>query len=206
VRHRVADDRLHLRDLARGRLAARGVGAHHVGAHGGVADVGGDVGDAAAPAQLPHVVGEGLEAPVDAGAQGVDRHAFDLREVPHRQLAVGGPARRDREAAVADHRRRHAEGRRRRKRRVPGDLGVEVGVAVDDAGHQREAGGVDRSRRIDGQALCHGDDPAAVDRDVASERRTAAAVDDERVAKDEVDHAVFSSGGANSDSISRRVL
>jgi hypothetical protein len=38
------------------------------------------------------------------------------------------------------------------------------------------------------------------------ERCAAAAVDDERVAKDEVDHAVFRSGVANSASIWRRVL
>ena len=50
------------------------------------------------------------------------------------------------------------------------------------------------------------DDAAAVDGDVASARLAAAAVDDERVAKDEVDHAVFRRGAANSDSISRRIL
>ena len=76
VRHRVADDRLHLRDLVGARLAPRRVVAHHVGAHRGVADVGGDVGDAAALAQLRHVLAEALEAPVDAGAQRVDRHAL----------------------------------------------------------------------------------------------------------------------------------
>src|SRR5450755_3532504 len=42
------------------------VGAHHVGAHRRVADVGGDVDGRAAPAQLRHVFGEGLEVPGDA--------------------------------------------------------------------------------------------------------------------------------------------
>ena len=199
VRHRVANDRLHLRDLGGARLAPRRVVAHHVGSHRGMADVGGDVGDAAARAQLRHVLAEGLEAPVDAGAQRVDRHAFDLGEVPHRQLAIGGPARRDREAAVADHRRRHAERGRGRQRRIPGDLRVEVGVAVDDAGHQREPVGGDRPRGVDVEPRADGDDPAAVDRDVASVRLAAATVDDERVAKDEVDHAVFRRGAAKSD-------
>ncbi len=149
VRHRIANDRLHLRDLGGSRLAARRVVAHHVGSHRRMADVGGDVGDAAAGAQLRHVLAEALEAPVDAGAQRVDRHAFDLGEVPHRDLAIGGPARRDREAAVADHRRRHAERGRGRECRIPGDLRVEVGVAVDDAGHQREPVGGDRPRGVD---------------------------------------------------------
>ena len=59
------------------------------------------------------------------------------------QLAVGGAARRDGEAAVADHRGGHAERGRGRDPRIPGDLRVVVRVVVDDARHQREAVGVD---------------------------------------------------------------
>ena len=53
------------------------------------------------------------------------------------------PARRDGEAAVADHRGGDAERGRGRGPRVPGDLRVVVRVVVDDARHQRQAVGVD---------------------------------------------------------------
>ena len=55
------------------------------------------------------VLRDGLELPADAGAQDLERHAFDLGEVAHDPLAVGGAARRDGEAAVADHRGGDAE-------------------------------------------------------------------------------------------------
>ena len=187
----------------------RGVVAHDVGAHRRVADVGGDVGDRAARAQLRQVLGEGLEAPVDAGAQRVDRHALDLRQVAHRD-ARGRPAGtgaivKPQLPITAVVTPSAGDGR---QRRVPGDLRVEVGVAVDDAGHQREAVGVDGARcASDVELRADADDAAGVDRDVAAHRLGAAAVDDEGVAEDEVDHAVFRrSARANSDSISRRIL
>jgi len=52
-------------------------------------------------------------------------------------------ARNNTEAAIPHHRGRDAERGRRRQGRVPGDLGVVVGVDVDDAGHQGEAAGID---------------------------------------------------------------
>jgi hypothetical protein len=119
------------------------------------------------------------------------------------------PAGRDREAAVADHGGGDAERRRGRERRVPGDLGVEVGVAVDDAGHQRQAVGLDDApgtlRVADARRDAH--DPSLGDGDVGPSGRRAAAVEQLGAADQEVDHyAVFSSGAANSDSISRRTL
>ena len=61
------------------------------------------------------------------------------------------------------------------------------------------------ARGGDVEPRADGDDAAVGDRDVASKRLAARAVDDERVAEDEVDHAVFSRGAANSASISRRI-
>ena len=90
--------------------------------------------------------------------------------------------------------------------RIPGSLRVEMRMAVDDARHQREPIGGDRARRDRVDARCDADDPAVGDRHVAAPRRAAGAVDDERVAKEQIDHAVFSRGTANSASISRRSL
>ena len=142
-RHRFADYGLHLRDLHLGGHALRCGVAHHVRADAAVPDVSGDVDGASFAPKLRHVLGERLELPCDALPQHVQRHAFDLREIAHCDVAVLRLARRDGESAIANHRRGHAECRRRPDMRIPGDLGVEVRVAVDDARHQREIVGCD---------------------------------------------------------------
>ena len=71
--------------------------------------------------------------------------------------------------------------------RVPGDLRVVVRVVVDDARHQREAVGVDRLRwpelpsDLGDSSVLHGE--------VAATGRRAEAVEQQRVADDEVVHA-----------------
>ena len=151
--HRLADDGLHLRDLGRGGGARRRVVAHHVGANAAMSDVGGDVDRAPFAPKLRHVFGECLEFPRNALPQYVQRHAFDLREIAHRDVAVLRLARRDGESAIADHRRRDAQRRRRPHTGVPRDLGVEVGVTVDNARHQRAAVGRDRGARGPARSL-----------------------------------------------------
>ena len=95
------------------------------------------------------------------------------------------------------------------QRRVPGDLRVEVGVAVDDAGHQRQAVGLDDARGASASPMrgaTRAIRPAAT---ATSARRGGAPLPSRQLgaADQEVDHyAVFSSGAANSDSISRRTL
>ena len=63
-----------------------------------------------------------------------ERHALDPGQHAHEVVAVLGPERRDREAAVAADHGRHAVQRRRRQRRVPEHLRVVVRVDVDEAG------------------------------------------------------------------------
>ena len=205
--HRAAHQRLHLRHFA-GRRGARGrIGAHHVSAHRRMAHIRRHVDGAAPSPQLSQVLGKGFETPADAAAQHVERHAFDLRQVAHRQIAVARSAWRDREAAVADHCRRHARGRRRPQARVPGDLRVVVGVAVDDARHQHQTAGVDHLRRIAWQVGSDRDDAAGGHRHVEPQRAGAAAVAHLRAADEQFHarhHAVFSCGAACIDSISRR--
>ncbi|HSB25822.1 MAG TPA: hypothetical protein VLE94_22200 [Burkholderiaceae bacterium] len=150
--------------------------------------VGGQVDRAAGAPQLCQVFGEGLELPAHAALQHLERHALHLREVAHRQLAVLRPARRDREAAVADDRGRHAQRRRRAGVRVPRELGVVVGVAVDDAGHQREAVGVDDLRGVGGQRGRDGADAPGAHGEVGADRVGTAAVVDGGVADQQVVH------------------
>src|SRR6516162_10009091 len=55
----------------------------------------------AALAQHPHIFGEGLEPPVDAGAQRVDVHALDDRQIAHDQIAQVRRRGHDPEAAIS---------------------------------------------------------------------------------------------------------
>ena len=181
--HRFAHDCLHLCDLdCRGGALGRIV-SHHIGAHAAVADVGGDVDRTALAPKLRQVLGKGLELPRDAPAQHVQRHALDLGQVAHRDVAVLRLARRDGEAAIADHRRRHAQRRRGPHTRIPGDLGVEVGVAVDDARHQAQAVGLDHLACRCAQVGPDLSDAAISDGDILDRRRAAGAVEDQGVAE-----------------------
>ena len=89
VQHEV----LHLRDLGGGGGALRRILAHHVGAHRRMADEAGDVQRHALALEHGEEFGHRLEVPARAGAQHVDRHALDLREVLQDQVAVGRAGR-----------------------------------------------------------------------------------------------------------------
>ena len=108
-RHGLAHLRRHLADLLVGRLALRRLLAHHEGADRGMAGVAGDVGADALTLQHVEILRKALEAPADAGAQRVERHALDMGQVTHGEVAVSGFAGRDGEAAIAHHRRGDAE-------------------------------------------------------------------------------------------------
>ena len=95
--------------------------------------------------------------------------------------------RRETDAAIAEHHRGDAMPARRRQQRVPHRLAVVMGVHVDPAGRDHEAGGVDVAP---GRALLAADrrDAAARDRHVAGESRLAGAIDDGAAANDDVVH------------------
>ena len=80
--------------------------------------------------------------------------------------------------------------------RIPECLGVHVGVAVDEAGTDGVAGGVDLAIAPARRPWADEDDPIAAHRDIGSVRRAARAVDQEPVAN----HQVISHNG----SLSRR--
>ena len=184
--HRFAHDGPHLRDFGRGGGALERVVSHHIGAQAAVADVGGDIDRTALAPKLRQVLGKGLELLCDASALHVHRHALDLGKVAHRDVAVLRLARRDGEAAIAGPRRGHAQRRRGPHTRIPGDLGVEVGDAVDDAGHQAKPAGLDHL--VCGCAQVGPDlsDAAVSDGDILDRWRAAGAVEDQGVAKNTV--------------------
>jgi hypothetical protein len=117
----------------------------------------------------------------DAGGRDVLDRLHELGEV----LTVLGLAGRERHAAVAEHDGRDAVPARRRRDRVPADLGVEMGVDVDEPRAHDPPLGVDRlpAAAIE---VAHGGDPVAGDRHVAPERRTPGAVDHGPVSDHEV--------------------
>ena len=102
-------------------------------AAGGVADEGADVEALGRRVDGGQVLGEGLEAPVDAAVERLHRHALDVLERAHDRVAVLGPGGRDAEPAVAHDDARHPVPARRGEVAVPEDLGVVVGVDVDEA-------------------------------------------------------------------------
>src|SRR5690606_19016987 len=117
--------------------------AHHEQAQGGGAQVAGEVEpDAPAPDRV-EVLGEGGAVPGHAGGQRLEVHVLDVLQRAGAQLAVLGPGRGDREAAVPGDHGGDAVEARRRQAGIPEHLGVVVGVDVDEAGRHHAPGGVE---------------------------------------------------------------
>ena len=100
------------------------------------------------------------------------------------------PARGDREAAVADHDGGHPERRRRRRERIPGELGVVVRVDVHDARREGEPARVDPLRGgaqlAAARIAADRRDAAVLDGEAAVAGGSAEAIDDARVLDHEV--------------------
>ena len=88
---------------------------------------------------------ESLPGPVDAGRHRRRRDILDRREAARIPVTVLGLAGRQREAAVAHDHRGNAVPARAAAERIPGDLGIHVGVAVDEARRDDQAIGVDEA-------------------------------------------------------------
>ena len=112
------------------------LGADDEQAQRGMSDEGTHVDPLAPLIDCRQVLGKRLEAPVDALVEGIHRHAFDVLEGPHDDVAMLRAGGGDAEAAVAHDDAGHPVPARRGQVAVPEDLGVVVGVDVDEPGSQ----------------------------------------------------------------------
>ena len=167
----------HERQVVRCGLLLEGSFAHGPGPQGGVPDIGGEVDALVEAVDGVEILGERLEAPVDPFGQ---RHRVDVLgplEVADHQGPCVGADRGQGEAAVAHHRRRHAVPARAAPRRVPEDLGIHVGVPVDEPRGDGMALGVDLLDAALGD-LSHRGDTAVDHPHIGPERSEPGTVDD----------------------------
>lgn len=99
--HRLAHQGRHARDLLVGRGALGGLLTHHEGADGGMAGEAGDVRADTLLLQHIEILRKALETPAHASPQRLQRHALDMGQVAHGEIAVPRLAGRDGEAAIA---------------------------------------------------------------------------------------------------------
>src|SRR5207302_3206220 len=88
-------------------------------------------------------LGEALPGPGQAGLEDRLAHALDAGKHAHQEIAVRGPVGRQGEAAVATDDGGDAVPDAAGGQRLEGELGVVVGVDVDNAGGDHEAVRVD---------------------------------------------------------------
>ena len=183
----VADDVRHLLALGVARLLFHRSLAHDVEAHGTVADHAGDV-DAGLQAfdgvEIAAVV---FPVPRQAGEDGVLRNVLHRFHHAGEEFLVRRLAGRKGDAAVAHEHGGDAVPAHRRQRRIPANLGVEVGVQVDEAGGDGHALGVDLPPPL-ALDLAHLGDAAAFDGDIARHRLRAGAIDKLSPANHDVVH------------------
>ncbi len=185
--HGLLDQLDHLGEVLGGRVRVEGPVAHDVAAQRAVADHAADV-EALRPAvELGQVLAVGLPLPREAAHDGVGGDVLDGLHHLGEAAAVLGPARGEGDAAVADDHRGHAVEARRGAQRVPRDLGVEVGVDVDEAGGDEPAGGIDGARRRPLHGADVGDH-AVGDGNVGADRRCSGPVDHGPSGDDDIVH------------------
>ena len=150
-------------------------------------DLGPDVDRLGQGVEEVQVLRERFPVPLDALSQGRAGNVLDTLHQPDQPLAAVRGGGREADAAVAEHDSRHAVPEGRREQRIPGDLTVEVGVDVDEAGCDQETVGVDflTAQVVD---LADGSDDTVVNRDIRLARGRARAVHDQSVANHEIVH------------------
>ena len=181
----VADQFGDLADLVFRRLAVDGAFAHDVEARGAVADEADDVDGGIQLLDGVEVFAIGDPVPGQAVQDRVLRNVLDGLHHAGQEVAVGGLAGREGDAAVAEQGGGHAMPGDWREQRIPAGLGVEVGVQVHETGRDGVALRVDFLAAPAGDLTDSGD-RVAVDGDIAMGRLVAEPVDDEPVADGEI--------------------
>ena len=159
---------------------------HRVVADGAVADHPADV---RTLGQAPHraeVLAVGDPVPGQTAEDGVAGDVLDALHQLGQVGAVLGAAGRERDAAVAHDHAGHAVPAARRADRIPRQLGVEVGVDVDEAGGHDPAVGLDLAVSPAAQLRLDGHDTVTDDAHVRDARRRPRTVDDGAVPDDQI--------------------
>ena len=133
-------------------------------------------GDAAV--ETAHPLAEGAPVPRQPGLQRRQGHALDPRHHPRDVVDVLGRDRCQREAAIAAEHRGHAVQRGGAGVGVPEELGVVVGVEVDETRRHQQSRGVDDGVGSRSDAGPDGVHPFAVEEHVGLHRCRPRAVDD----------------------------
>ena len=184
--------------------ARRASSPMHVQAQHGVADERGDVDGEVGRHRLDQAVEALAPAPVDAAVERFGGHLLDQPEHAREAVALRLADRRHAQRAVAGDHGGDAVLDRREHQRVEQQLGVEVGVRVDEARGDDVAAGVDDPLgRHAVERPADADDAPVVDADVAEVAGQAGAVDDQSVADDEV-HGVAPVRGRRRRCVDRR--
>ena len=183
----------HRPEIVLGRLVGEGALAHDVGTDGAVPDIARVVDALGQRVQHVEELREGLPAPLDAGLHGGAADVLGTLEVAHHEVGFLGATGRQCEAAIAHDDRGHALEARAGADRIPEDLGVHVGVAVDEARRHDPALGV--KRFLGGSAIDAADlgDLAVLHADIAAIARKSRSINDHAVLDDEVECHGFSS-------------
>ncbi len=188
----LVDQGAHPLDVVRpGRLLGQAALAHGVDPDRAVADHAANV-DALGPT-LDRVQVLAVARPVP-GQTLHDRIGRDVLDRLHhlgQLLAVARLARREGDPAIAQHHRGHPVPARRRTHRVPGQLGVEMGVDVDEAGGDVRALGIDDPPALTHlRGGAHRHHSVAIHRHVGAHGRRAGAVDHRAVGDHQIVHVV----------------
>jgi hypothetical protein len=161
--------------------------AHDVSAQRGVSDVRGVVDRLGELVDDVHVLPERRPVPLDRCRDRFGGDVFGADQVRENHVALLGGAGREGEAAVAHDDGSDAVPRGAASDRVPEDLRVHVGVAVDEARRDDLAGRVDFFFAFFADAADRRD-PIAIHRDVGAVARQSGSIDDGAVTDHEIVH------------------
>jgi len=182
---RVAELALHRVEVVLARRLLERALAHDVGAERAVAEVARIVDALGQSVETVEELGERRPLPLDARRHRLGGDVLGALEVAHHEMLLRLRAGGEREPTVAHHDGRHAVPARAGAERVPEDLRVHVGVAVDEAGGDDQAVGVhDLACALADPA--DGGDPPVPHGDVGVVARQAGAIDQHAVLDHEV--------------------
>ena len=181
---RLGQERFHGLQLVGGGLAAGGVVLHHGASNGAVADHAGHV-DPEVALEAVQEVTERPPVPVQAERQGGRGHALHLDEHGGQVVGVGLVADGgDGEAAVAHDHAGDAVLAGRGGVRVPEQLGVVVGVGVDEAGADDPVAGIEGLGGLGSGKVAYGRDSPVGHANVGTHTGRSRSVD-HRAARDQ---------------------